>query len=54
MCWLWHKYGKWVTVQSGPLIDDFFAPGCTVGAYVMQQKVCVRCGKKKLRRAESI
>lgn len=53
MRWCWHKWGMWEFVKSGRILEEEgdYIP---IGIYEIQRRVCEKCGKSQLRRAEGI
>jgi hypothetical protein len=49
MCFIFHKWGKWVDIAAGPITED----GVRIGSFIRQERRCERCGKCKLRMAET-
>lgn len=45
MCWLFHKWGKWLDTGTGDLIDL----GVKVGTFIRQERRCLKCNKVELR-----
>jgi hypothetical protein len=42
-----HKWTKWEVIQYGDLLGNFSKE--LKGGYIIQQKVCEKCGKIKLK-----
>ena len=42
-----HKWSKWEDIQEGDVLSR--TTRNVIGRYIMQQKVCQKCGKKQLR-----
>ncbi len=47
--WTWHHWEKWKDVEWGALQSD----GVKVGTYIIQERICLMCGLKQLRRVGS-
>ena len=46
---IFHKWEKWKDIEKGEL----FRRDTKIGRYIIQQKECLKCGKKKLRTTNS-
>lgn len=52
MCFLFHKWTKWVDVARGK-IREAGTKDEIIGAFIRQERKCERCGKAQIRDAET-
>lgn len=52
MCFLFHKWTKWVDKDSGTLAHVLHKN--VIGSFITQERRCEKCDKVELRRADTL